>query len=472
MQKTRVLIVGDVMADRYVHGDVHRISPEAPVPVMNVIKDYVTGGGAANLAANCAAFGMETELIGIVGYDEAGEFLKQFCTSHGVNPNFLQSDEATTSLKTRFVNDTQQLLRVDRETVHDEALQTELIDHINRQIEKADVVILSDYNKGTLRQPNRIIAKAAKLGIPVLVDPKKLDFENYRGSSLIKPNLKEFKAAMNVVDDLDVDQIVQLSRTALKSFDFEAILITMGSEGSVFVRHDGEHLISSAQKVEVFDVSGAGDTVLAAYCYGLSKSLKSDNIVNLCNDAASKVIRKFGTAVLSKDEANNLYVSHCGNFNNRPQYTLEYVVNQLKNIKGKIVFTNGVFDLLHTGHLQLFRKAKDLGDYLIVAVNSDDSAKRLNKKYIDRPINNEIDRATLISALECVDSVFIFTDDTPINAIMAIKPDILVKGGDYSVGEIVGSDFVINNGGSVEIVDLHDQKSTTKIIEKIGGFKK
>ncbi len=471
MQKTRVLIVGDVMADRYIYGDVHRISPEAPVPVMNAIKDCITGGGAANLAANCAAFGLEAELLGIIGNDEAGEFLKQFCISHGVLPNFVQSNEATTTLKTRFVSDTHQLLRVDREIVHNASLQNDLLDRIDRQIEKADLVILSDYNKGTLRSPKRIIAKATKLGIPLLVDPKKIDFESYRGCRLIKPNLKEFRTAMNIEGDLDVDQIVQHARAAIKSFDFQAILITMGSEGSVFVRHDGEYIISCAEKVEVFDVSGAGDTVLAAYCYGISKSLKSENILKLCNDSASKVIRKFGTAVLSKEEAKNLYELHSGDLCNH-QLILEDVLNQLQNIKGKIVFTNGVFDLLHTGHVHLLRQAKALGDYLVVAVNSDASTKQLNKNHIDRPINNEYDRATLISALECVDFVFIFSDNTPIKAIMAIKPDILVKGGDYSANEIVGSDFVINNGGSVEIVELHDQKSTTKIIEKIGGFKR
>jgi D-beta-D-heptose 7-phosphate kinase / D-beta-D-heptose 1-phosphate adenosyltransferase len=471
MHKTKVLVVGDVMVDRYVYGNVDRISPEAPVPVMNVTYESSTGGGAANLAANCAAFGLETELLGIIGNDEAGDFLKNFCISHGINSNLVQNSSVTTTLKTRLVSETHQMFRVDRETTHDASLQHELLERFDKQIEDADVVILSDYDKGTLQDLKPIIAKSRKYGVPVLVDPKKLDFENYRGCSLIKPNLKEFKSAMNINGDIEINQIEELARTAIKNFNFDSMLITMGARGAVFINREGKSILTQAKKVEVFDVSGAGDTVLAAFCYGMSKSYKAEYIINLCNAAAGLVIRKFGTAVLSKEETETLYKQHSG-YSSYYQLTLKDVLIKLGNTKGKIVFTNGVFDVLHTGHLHLLRQAKALGDYLVVAVNSDVSTKRLNKKHIDRPINNEYDRATLISALECVDFVFIFSDNTPIKAIMAIKPDILVKGGDYSANEIVGSDFVINNGGSVEIVDLHDQKSTTKIIEKIGGFKR
>lgn len=471
----RVLVVGDVMIDRYIVGDVERISPEAPVPVLRQARNYSTPGGAANVAMNLAGLGLKTSLVGFVGDDSAADELRRLLTASGVNPEGLLSCSLPTIAKTRVVSRTQQLMRIDVESreAHLPTDCTALTDFAVSQVAAVDAVILSDYAKGALTNTlcRAVIDAARAKGVPVLVDPKTRDFGKYSGATTVCPNLNELSAATGV-ETHRTAELLQAGRDLLRSMDMQFLTVTMSEKGIRVLRRDGkgEELHSPARAREVFDVSGAGDTVIATLAAGLAGGLAIDSAVELANVAAGIVVGKLGTVpVAAREIVSELTVS--GGTTSADKYLdrerAKGRVKEWRESGESIVFTNGCFDLLHIGHITLLEDCRRFGSKLVVAMNTDRSVSDL--KGPSRPIVSENERARVMSALGCVDMVVLFDEETPLELIRAIKPDVLVKGGDYTVETVVGHEDVIASGGRVEIIPTVEGFSTSNIVKKMVG---
>jgi D-beta-D-heptose 7-phosphate kinase/D-beta-D-heptose 1-phosphate adenosyltransferase len=455
--KKHILVVGDVMLDKYIYGDVHRISPEAPIPIVNAQKETLTVGGAANVSENLINLGGSVTLFGIIGNDENGTLLRG-----KLNPNItaelLVDEERPTTTKTRIINGSQQLLRIDNESTKESITLLQQITKIDMSI--FDGVILSDYAKGALSSATcqYIIAQAKKFKIPVLVDPKQNDITRYSGATCICPNFQEFK---NIIVD-KTDDLLLAGQNLLQKFDLQSIAVTMGEKGIALITRIGVQVFPAVAK-QVFDVSGAGDTVISILSLSQTANLTLDVAAPLANIGAGIVIGKAGTTPIELPE----FVSSFDNSDTN-KIMLESVAARRilywRSQNKSIVFTNGCFDLLHAGHIKLLSSAKKLGDKLIIGLNSDSSIQLL--KGLDRPINNELNRAEVLSALDAVDAIIIFDDQTPQKLIETIKPDVLCKGGDYADKSIVGDVFVKSYGGKVTIIPIVTDISTTKIIEK------
>ncbi|WP_299977658.1 bifunctional D-glycero-beta-D-manno-heptose-7-phosphate kinase/D-glycero-beta-D-manno-heptose 1-phosphate adenylyltransferase HldE [uncultured Pseudoteredinibacter sp.] len=458
-----VLVVGDVMLDRYWQGDTARVSPEAPVPVVNVKVTDDRPGGASNVAMNIAALGAAANLAGLVGRDEAADSLRESLTSVGVNCLFSEVGDKPTITKLRVVSRQQQLLRMDFEEAFAQQ-DSELLSN-SVSLENVQVLLLSDYAKGSLQHCQELIAKARQKNIPVLVDPKGHDFKRYRGATLLTPNLSEFEAVVGHC--ANEAELLSKGQQLLQDLELQALLITRGEQGMTLLQANVEgefHLPAKAR--EVFDVTGAGDTVIAVLAASLAAGSELPMAVALANVAAGMVVAKLGTATISAPELRQAISEgqevECGVVN---EEQLLLALREAKARGEKVVFTNGCFDILHAGHVGYLADARDLGDRLIVAINSDESVSRL--KGPSRPINPVDRRMAVLAGLSAVDWVLSFADDTPERLLELIQPDVLVKGGDYSEEQVVGWEIVKANGGEVKVLSFFDNCSTTAIVEKV-----
>lgn len=460
----RVLVAGDVMLDRYWIGPTSRISPEAPVPVVRIRSDETRPGGAANVALNVASLGARTSLLGVVGDDEAARQLRAAAQACGVEPNFVQTHTAPTIAKLRVLSRNQQLIRLDFEESLDEtgsfdraALQARFA----ALLADCDVVILSDYGKGTLGDAPALIAAAREAGRPVLVDPKGTNWQRYRGATLLTPNTAEFEAVVGPCRDQA--ELVAKAEALRAELALDALLVTRSEHGMSLIEPGRPALHLPATAREVFDVTGAGDTVVATLAAALAAGQSLASAARLANAAAGIVVTKLGTATVSVAELQQaLGAAVPGGVVD--EAALLRAVAAARSAGRRIVMTNGVFDVLHVGHARYLQAARQLGDLLIVAVNDDDSVRRL--KGPTRPLNAVTDRMDLLAALRCVDYVVPFGEDTPARLIGRVLPQLLVKGGDYRPEQIAGFDAVTTNGGEVRVLPFHDGYSTTRLIDK------
>ena len=464
-ENARVLVLGDVMLDRYWVGPTGRISPEAPVPVVKINQIEDRPGGAANVALNVATLGGQVKLAGLVGKDETAAALTLGVRTLGVEPQWLAVEGKPTITKLRVLSRNQQLIRLDFEEPFEASYSQTLFDQTEALLDNVDVLVLSDYAKGAISQPQAFIAKARAKGVSVLVDPKGSDFERYRGASLITPNMSEFEAVVGTVTC--EDDLIAKAKGLLTAHDFDAILVTRSEKGMTLITHNEPELHIPTVAREVHDVTGAGDTVISALATSIAAGASLAQACAIANTAAGIVVGKLGTSTVSRIELINALKINQGEsgFGVMSEDQLAYSMDQARLRGEKIVMTNGCFDILHAGHVSYLQQARALGDRLIVAVNDDASVKRL--KGNGRPVNPVDRRMAVLAGLASVDWVVPFTEDTPQRVIARLLPDSLVKGGDYKVEEIAGGAEVIANGGQVEVLGFEDGVSTTAIIQNI-----
>lgn len=468
--QARVVVIGDAMLDRYWQGDTTRISPEAPVPIVHIDAQEARLGGAANVAVNVQALGARAFLITAVGEDEAGKQLTAILKEKQVTPLFLPSaDDIQTTVKLRVLGRHQQLIRLDFE--HNRQWPAEpVLAALASVICKEDVVILSDYAKGVLYEPQKIIAFARARCAKVLIDPKNPDCSVYQGAYAMTPNLREFEAMVGPCEGIDA--IAEKGKALMAQLGLHALLVTQGAQGmTVLIEGESPWHIASQAK-EVFDITGAGDTVVAVLGAALGSGMSLQESARLANIAAGMTVGKLGTASITPKalwEACHLSVK------SPPvkKLSLSLLLSEVARRKAlgeKIVMTNGCFDILHAGHISYLEEARRLGDCLIVAVNTDESVRTLKGK--TRPIHRLAHRLAVLEALACVDYIISFSEETPEALIQALSPQVLVKGGDYAVSAIAGSAHVLSQGGEVKILPLVPGCSTTQIVEKIRSIAK
>ena len=467
-----VLVIGDIILDRYISGTVHRLSPEAPIPVLRPADDRSTLGGAANVALNIATLGGQAILIGVIGDDAAGtEVERLVATTPGIAPALVRVANRPTTAKTRFMTGSHQLLRLDEETTA--PLDTEgsaaVIEAVARGLAQASVVVLSDYAKGVLCDSvlAATLTLAAREGRIVIADPKRADFAAYRGATILTPNEHEVRLATRIEADHDTEAD-RAGKAALEATGGEAVLVTRSAKGLTLVRRDAEALHLPTRAREVADVSGAGDTLVAALAVALGANAGLPEAAMLANATAGISVGKQGTATVSRQEL--LDVLHLDDLvaTDRKVASLEDAIEKVADWhrRGlKVGFANGCFDLIHPGHVRLLSEARAACDRLIVALNTDASVKRL--KGPNRPLQNEMARATVMASMAPVDLVILFDQDTPLEAIQALRPDVLVKGADYTVDQVVGGDLVRSWGGKVALVTLQEGHSTTGTIRRM-----
>ena len=463
--QARVLVVGDLMLDRYWHGSTSRISPEAPVPVVHVDLDEQRAGGAGNVALNIAALGAKVSLLGFTGEDQAAVALEAVLKRAGVLCLFQPVPNFPTITKLRVMSRHQQLIRLDFEDGFQQVDAEQLLHLYHAELTQSQIVVLSDYGKGTLGQVQQFIRLAKQLDKPVLVDPKGCDFSIYRQATLITPNLSEFEAVVGRC--VDEQQLVERGMNLLQDLELQALLVTRGEHGMSLLSKDQLPLHLPTHAREVFDVTGAGDTVISVLAASLAAKKTLPEATQLANIGAGIVVGKMGTATVNTDELHNAL--HGARAHHRGVCLWTQILAERKSARKageRIVLTNGCFDILHPGHVRYLQEAKKLGDRLLVLVNSDASVQRL--KGPERPVNPLAHRMEMLAALECVDWVAAFEEDTPQAAIDQLLPDILVKGGDYTdITSIAGHASVLANGGEVKILSFIEGHSTSAIIQTI-----
>jgi len=464
-QDKHILVVGDVMLDRYWHGGTSRISPEAPVQVVKVSDIEDRPGGAANVALGLAKLGMQVTLVGIVGQDENAIALEKFLKESGVVCKFVSTKEAPTITKLRLMSRHQQLIRMDfEEDFSFFSAATELKAVVNAYITKVDAVIFSDYAKGTLSNVKELIGIATQANTPSFVDPKGSDFSIYEGATLVKPNLLEFELIVGRCETNEA--FIERGEMLRKQFGWQSLLVTRGEDGLVLFEEGKAPFTLATAAREVFDVTGAGDTVISVLTAIYTTSKRFVDAVEYANQAAGYVVGKLGTASITAQQLEAIMFARnrTQNFGVlSPENLLEQI--QLAQMNGeKIVFTNGCFDILHPGHIAYMKQAKALGDRLIVAVNTDASVKQL--KGDKRPINDLEHRMAVLEGVGAIDWVTWFDEKTPKEIIETLSPDVLVKGGDYDLSTIVGANHVLSTGGEVKVLTFVDGYSTSAIIEK------
>ncbi|HEY8940082.1 MAG TPA: bifunctional D-glycero-beta-D-manno-heptose-7-phosphate kinase/D-glycero-beta-D-manno-heptose 1-phosphate adenylyltransferase HldE [Cellvibrio sp.] len=463
-EATRVLVVGDVMLDRYWHGISTRISPEAPVPVVKVDQIQDRPGGGANVALNMAALGVGVSLIGVVGQDREGQILESFLKTAGIDIDFQQSSNKPTITKLRVVSRHQQLLRMDFEDTFDASDSSTFAEKVKQQITGADVLVLSDYAKGSLQDCQALISIARAAGVPVLVDPKGQDFVRYRGATILTPNFHEFESVVGKCSS--EHDLIDKGEILMRDLELDALLITRGEHGMTLLRPGLSEFHLPARGLEVFDVTGAGDTVIATLAAAIAAGQPLPEATALANLAAGIVVGKLGTAAVSGPELRRAIIAEQGA--QRGVVTEEQLLLAIEDARAsgeRLVFTNGCFDIIHAGHVGYLEEARKQGDRLIVAVNSDPSIRRL--KGSGRPINPLDRRMAVLAGLEAVDWVVSFDEDTPERILRRVKPDVLVKGGDYREDQVVGGNIVKAYGGKVKVLSFFDNCSTTSIVNKI-----
>jgi D-beta-D-heptose 7-phosphate kinase/D-beta-D-heptose 1-phosphate adenosyltransferase len=472
--RARVLVLGDVMLDCGVYGSVGRISPEAPIPVLNVERTVDSAGGAANVARNVASLGASALLIGVVGRDAAAERLRaRLAGEPSLGVALVEDAGRPTTLKTRYVAERQQILRTDVETraALSSAIAAEVLERFRAGLAESDVVILSDYAKGVLSDAvtAEAIALARAAGKQILVDPKSRSFLKYRGATLLTPNRHELEGAAGHECASDAD-VVRAASAILQESVCEALVVTRGADGMSIIGPTSAptHIRTVAR--EVFELSGAGDTVVAALSLALANGAPLVDAARLANIAAGIVVGKLGTASVTAGEIAAMLDETADARASGKHFSPERVRRLVMHWHEqglKVAFTNGCFDLLHPGHVFLLKQARETADRLVVGLNSDASVRRL--KGDGRPVRGEVARAQVLASLKSVDAVVIFAEDTPLDLIEALEPDVLVKGADYSLETIVGADSVLRRGGKVVIADLLPAESTTSTIHRIAA---
>lgn len=464
MRNGNITVIGDVMLDRFWSGASRRMSPEAPVPVVNVTEQEDRAGGAGNVAVNLAELGLSVSLVGLCGEDEHARALRACVEAAGVRWNVMPC-AAETIVKLRALSRNQQLLRMDFEESLADYANDLFVRYAQQHLADADLVIFSDYAKGSLELVQPLLAHCRELGKPTLVDPKGLDFEKYRGATVLTPNLAELEAVVGRCDSEAM--LIEKADAIRSSLDIEAILVTRSEAGMTLIQsgETPQHFTASAR--EVFDVTGAGDTVIAVMAGCLSAGLSMREAAHYANHAAGVVVAKLGTASVSPAELQSAVsvpsVTTVQEMMNESE--LASALADLRSAGKRVVMTNGCFDLIHPGHIRYLQQAAALGDVLVVAVNDDDSVRRL--KGASRPLNTVDDRMAVLAALEAIDFVVPFTEDTPERVIEVLAPDVLVKGGDYTVEQIAGHESVLQRGGEVRILDFFAGHSTTGLIERL-----
>jgi D-beta-D-heptose 7-phosphate kinase/D-beta-D-heptose 1-phosphate adenosyltransferase len=471
LSSVQALVIGDAMLDRYVYGEVERISPEAPIPVFLETREASMPGGAGNVVRNLAALGVPTGFVSVIGDDGAGADLRGLLANlPAVTVHLEVAQDYATTIKTRYVAGHQQLLRADREQRHgiSETVQRKLAALAESLAAGADIIVLSDYGKGVLSpEANKaLMAAARKHGTKIIADPKGTDFSRYRGAYLVTPNRRELQAAAQMPTDSD-EQVIAAARKLMADCGIANILVTRSADGMTLVTQErADHLPAEAR--EVFDVSGAGDTVVAVMAAATGAGLPLIEAAKLANVAAGIVVGKVGTAVAYRNEVADAL--HAGELlrGERKLATLDAALDHVARWRRqglRVGFTNGCFDLLHPGHLHLLNQARAACDRLVVALNSDASVKRL--KGPDRPVQSEAARAAVLGSLFVVDLVVLFSEETPIRQIEALRPDVLVKGADYAIKDVVGASFVQSYGGKVVLAELAPGHSTTATIARL-----
>jgi D-beta-D-heptose 7-phosphate kinase/D-beta-D-heptose 1-phosphate adenosyltransferase len=461
--KLRVLVAGDAMLDEYWFGDTARISPEAPVPVVRARSSEQRPGGAANVALNVAALGARSVLAAVVGQDERGERLARVLEQRGVQCELVRSPNLPTIHKLRVLARSQQLLRIDAEQPL-QSCAAELGHLFRKLVGEADAVILSDYAKGTLSEVAELIAACRSAGVRAFIDPKGNDFTRYRGAYAVTPNRGEFELIVGKC--ADEAELLRKGEALRAELELELLLVKRSEQGMTLFEQGSEPLTLPAQAREVFDVTGAGDTVVALFGAGVAAGLTAADAAALANLGAGIVVGKIGAATASGSELKRAL--HAQGSGGRGLVALPELVALVKEAKSRgerVVFTNGCFDILHAGHVSYLEEAKSCGDRLIVAVNDDDSVRRL--KGAARPVNSLADRMAVLAGLAAVDWVVPFSEDTPAAVIAQIVPDVLVKGGDYRVEQIAGGDTVLKNGGEVRVLGFKPGRSTTALIDAL-----
>jgi D-beta-D-heptose 7-phosphate kinase/D-beta-D-heptose 1-phosphate adenosyltransferase len=461
-----IAVVGDLMIDHYLWGKTERISPEAPVPVIEVEKEEDRLGGAGNVVNNLISLGADVIVSSVIGKN-SNRLLKLLKEKNIDTSGIFVNNERETIIKSRVIASNQQVIRYDKETVKpiNEKYENKILHYLTNNIAEIDVILLSDYEKGVLTKSltQKIIKLSNRFNKKLIIDPKK-EFSKYVNAWMLKPNKKELEIAAKMKIKTK-DDLIKAGWKVKKELNLDYLLVTLSENGMALF---GEEFIEvPTMAKEVYDVTGAGDTVLASLGYYLTKSDDLIEAMHFANAAAAVVVGKLGSSVVTLEEIKEAErrIDNSVDYKIVDFDTIEKIANELRNENKKIVFTNGCFDILHIGHVKYLQKAKALGDKLIVGVNSNDSVRRLKGK--DRPVNDEYDRAYLLASLEVVDYVVIFEEDTPYELIKRVKPDILVKGADYKGKEVVGSDIA----KEVKLIEFVDGKSTTNIIRKVRNVK-
>lgn len=466
MSSGNVTVIGDVMLDRFWSGGSRRISPEAPVPVVNVMSQEDRAGGAGNVAVNLAHLGIDVSLVGLCGEDDHARALRTCVEATGVRWNVMPCG-GETIVKLRVLSRNQQLLRMDFESPLASYGNDLFVGYARQHLADADLVVFSDYAKGSLSMVDRLLEVCREMGKPTLVDPKGLDFKRYRGATVLTPNLAELEAIVGPCNDETA--LLEKTETLRVSLDVQAILVTRSEAGMTLIQAGSppQHLAASAR--EVYDVTGAGDTVIAVMAGCLSAGLPLSESARFANQAAGIVVAKLGTASVTPAELRAIPTSEPRLSNKTgvmSESDLLVEIEQAKLTGQRVVMTNGCFDILHPGHVSYLQQASAQGDLLVVAVNDDDSVRRL--KGPSRPVNPTADRMAILAALACVEFVVPFSEDTPARLIEAVAPDVLVKGGDYKVEEIAGHESVLARGGRVITLDFVEGHSTSGMLARLG----
>lgn len=471
----KIAVIGDIMVDRYVFGDVSRISPEAPVPVNRVSSVKEVLGGAGNVASNLANLDCQVYLGGVAGDDDHGRMLQQLLDEDGVNTSgVLYEKNRSTITKMRILGDRQQMMRLDFETIRpiDSGEESKLVNWLETLCKDGlQGIVVSDYGKGVCTPSllAHVFRLAKEHNVQTIVDPKGSDWSKYDGATCITPNVKELGESVGYVVDNTDEAIITAAKEVLTKLDIEYIVATRSAKGITVVAKDGRTWHNPATQQEVFDVSGAGDTVVSMMITCLTSRLSMRLALHIANGAAGIVVSKVGTYPIHRSELIELWQSLQEGEHTKPLYTKEEMkslIDQWQANDEVVVFTNGCFDILHRGHITYLQEAAQLGRHLIIGLNSDDSVKRLKGE--TRPIVSEQDRAALLSALGCVDGVVLFEEDTPADLLAYLRPNILVKGGDYKKEDIVGRESV----DEVEVLSFKDGYSTSDIVKKIATMAK
>ncbi|MDR0805246.1 MAG: bifunctional D-glycero-beta-D-manno-heptose-7-phosphate kinase/D-glycero-beta-D-manno-heptose 1-phosphate adenylyltransferase HldE [Enterobacteriaceae bacterium] len=462
--RANVMVVGDVMLDRYWHGPTSRISPEAPVPVVKVNTVEDRPGGAANVAMNIASLCGASRLVGLTGMDEAARVLNTKLNEVNVKCDFVTLASHPTITKLRVLSRNQQLLRLDFEEGFDNVDTQPILERVQQALPQLGAMVLSDYGKGALASVQSLIQAGRSAGVPVLIDPKGTDFERYRGATLLTPNLSEFEAVVGHCNS--EEELVARGMALIERIELSALLVTRSENGMTLLQPNKDPFHMPTQAQEVYDVTGAGDTVIGVLAVSMAAGLSLEESCFMANAAAGVVVGKLGTSTVSPIELENAIRGRADTgFGVMDEAQLKQAVAHARQRGEKVVMTNGCFDILHAGHVSYLANARKLGDRLIVAVNSDASTRRLKGE--TRPVNPLAQRMIVLSALEAVDWVVSFEEDTPQRLIADVLPDLLVKGGDYQPEEIAGSKEVWAAGGDVLVLNFEDGCSTSNIIKTI-----
>ncbi len=467
----KVLVIGDLILDEYIWGSVNRISPEAPVPILETKSEDLTLGGAANVANNLVVLGCEVTLVGAIGQDEKGDRLLELIEDRKINSDgiFRFVHRPTTS-KMRVIAHNQQILRIDKEDNRPitEKTENKIIQFLEKTLPKVDGIICSDYQKGILTEEvvRKLIHRAQQLKKPVIVDPKSSDFSLYKGATILTPNLKEVERSVPIKINSQED-LGRAAEYLLNLTKAEALLVTRGKDGMTLYQNREKPVDIATEAREVFDVTGAGDTVVSVFAMAAFSGFEFEAAAWLSNMAASIVVAKVGTAVVTRNEINEVLQEEMFRSTQTVLqiYDVKKIVDLAKSMGKTVVFTNGCFDIIHGGHIEFLEKAKALGDILILGLNSDKSVRGLKGE--GRPIKSQDERANILSALKYVNYITIFDEETPENLISQIRPDILVKGDDYKVDEVVGREIVEGYGARVELIPIVKGLSTTNTVEQI-----